>query len=137
MFETIMLPVDLQHEPAQARALDAAAGLARQHGARVVCVGVTGNRSGAAAPNPAAFAAALRRYAEEAGARHGIETEARAYVSHDPAADLDARLLRAVVETGADLIVMASHRPEAVDRHWPSHGGAIAARAPVSVMVVR
>jgi nucleotide-binding universal stress UspA family protein len=57
--------------------------------------------------------------------------------SHDPAADLDPTLLKAVEETGADLVVMASHVPGLTDYIWPSNGGTVARRAKVSVMVVR
>ena len=47
------------------------------------------------------------------------------------------RTVEAVHETGADLVVMASHIPGIADAIWPSHGGRLASHADVSVFVVR
>lgn len=50
---------------------------------------------------------------------------------------MDDILLKAVKDTGADLVVMASHVPNIMDYVWPSNGGKIAEHAECSVMVVR
>jgi nucleotide-binding universal stress UspA family protein len=58
-------------------------------------------------------------------------------VSHDPTVDVDDALMKAVSETGADLVVMASHVPGLADYIWPSNGGKLAAHSSASVFVVR
>ena len=55
----------------------------------------------------------------------------------DGGVDLDGALLKAVGETGADLVVMGTHVPGLSDYIWSSNGGKIAAHADVSVMLVR
>jgi len=50
---------------------------------------------------------------------------------------VDDALLKASRDTGADLVVMASHMPSVLDYIWPSNGGKIAEHAKCSVMVVR
>ncbi len=69
--------------------------------------------------------------------KHGHRATTKAVISHDPSIDLDRKLAEAVRDTGADLVVMASHVPGVVDAIWPSHGGRLAAHAEVSVFVVR
>ena len=58
-------------------------------------------------------------------------------VAHDPTTDLDDVLLKAVKDTGADIVVMQSHMPNILDYVWPSNGGKIAEHAKTSVFVVR
>lgn len=137
MFSRIMVPVDLAHIAKLGRSLDAAALIARHTEAEVVYVGVSSSAPSEVARTPQAFAAKLEAFARETGERHGIRTHAKAYITHDPATDLDDTLLAATRELGADLVVMASHIPNVVDYIWPSNGGTIARRAGISVFVVR
>ncbi|MGX9353041.1 universal stress protein [Shimia sp. W99] len=137
MFEHIMVPVDLAHVGRLDRALKCAADIAKLYGARVTYVAVTANTPGSVAHTPEEFAAKLDAFAKEEGAARGISTGAHAVTSHDPAIDLDPTLLKAVSDTGADLVVMASHIPNLTDYVWPSNGGTIAGHAKVSVLVVR
>ncbi|WP_323769244.1 universal stress protein [Antarctobacter sp.] len=137
MFKRIMVPVDLAHADRLEKALSVAADLARHYGATVIYVGVAAATPGALAHSPAEFAAKLKTFAEAKGAESGIATEAHAMTSHDPSTDLDPTLLKAVGETGADLVIMASHIPNITDYIWPSNGGTVAGHAKVSVMVVR
>ncbi len=137
MFTRIMVPVDLAHVPQLERALDCAAALAKQHGAKVVYVGVSAASPGSVAHSPEEFARKLDEFASAQGELHGIDTEGHAVTSHDPRIDLDPTLLKTVADTGADLVVMASHVPNLTDYIWPSNGGTLASHAPVSVMVVR
>ena len=58
-------------------------------------------------------------------------------IAHDPTTDVDDALLKAVDETGADLVVMASHKPGLAEYFWPSNGGKLAGHTGVSVMLVR
>jgi nucleotide-binding universal stress UspA family protein len=136
MFDRIMVPVDLAHVEDLDRALTLAGRLAREHGAEVCYVGVTAP-PGASAEGPEAFAAALEAFARAQGDAHGIRTKARMVVAEDPAVTLDSALLAALEESGADLVVMATHRPGLGDWIWPSAGIAVARHAKASVFLVR
>lgn len=137
MFTRIMVPVDLAHMPALGKSLDVAADMAKQHKLPVTYVGVTAAAPGSVAHNPAEYADKLAAFGAEQASENGIETDTKAVVSHDPSTDIDDALLKAVGETGADLVVMASHVPGLTDYLWPSNGGKIAAHASASVFVVR
>ena len=137
MFTKIMVPVDLAHADKLTKALGVAAGLAKQFDAEVVYVGVSAATPSKIAHTPQEFAAKLDAFAKEQSSSHGVDASAHAVTSHDPTIDLDPTLLKAVDETGADLVVMASHIPNVTDYIWPSNGGTIAGHAKVSVMVVR
>ena len=132
-----MAPVDLAHADRLTRALKVTADLARLYGAEAIYVAVTAPTPGPLGHNPEEFAARLRGFAEAQSGLHGHRTSSHAMVSHDPAVDLDATLLKAREEIDADLVVMASHVPGIAAYLFPSHGGSMAAHAGVSVMVVR
>lgn len=137
MFNRIMVPVDLAHVGQLDRALDCAADLARHYGATLVYVGVAAATPGSVAHTPEEFADKMAAFAASQGETAGVEAEGVALTSHDPTTDLDPTLLKAVEDTGADLVVMASHVPNLTDYIWPSNGGTVAKRAKVSVLVVR
>ena len=137
MFRKIMAPVDLGHLDRIARALEVTAAEARHHDASVVYVSVTGNVPGPQGHNPEEFKEKLDVFAKGQAEAHGIDATAYAIVSHDPTIDVDDKLLAAVKETGADLVIMASHHPDFADYFWPSNGGKVAEHADASVMVVR
>ena len=137
MYTKIMVPIDLAHTDRLAKAIDTASALARSFGATVTYAAVTANAPGALGHTPAEFEARLKAFADGQGQTHDHPVATHVVVSNDPAAELDAELLQAVDETGADLVVMASHIPGVVDHFWPSHGGAMARQAHVSVMLVR
>ena len=63
--------------------------------------------------------------------------ELHAAVAHDPTTEIDDALMKAVGETGSDLVVMASHVPGVMDYIWPSHGGKLASHSRASVLLVR
>lgn len=137
MYSRIMIPVDLAHADRLGKALGTAADLAKHYRIPVCYVGVTAPQPGPVAHTPSEFAAKLEEFAQAQAAVHGHQATARAYTSHDPTIDLDDTLLKAVEETGADLVVMASHIPDIVDHIWPSNGGKIASHSAASVFVVR
>ncbi|KAA0916594.1 universal stress protein [Aquicoccus porphyridii] len=137
MFSRIMVPVDLAHLPDLERALTCAADLAKHYGAKVTYVGVTAAAPGTLGHNPKEYEAKLSDFAQEQARSRGIDTHEYTVVSHDPATDLDEKLMGAIGETGADLVVMQSHMPNVMDYIWPSNGGKIAEHAKCSVMVVR
>ena len=137
MFKRIMAPVDLSHIDMLGRALDCAADLAKHYGVPITYVGVTSSAPGPLAHNPKEFSQRLGAFAASEALRHGVETSAHTAIAHDPATDVDDALMRAIGETGADLVVMASHVPNVMDYIWPSNGGKLAEHANGSVMVVR
>lgn len=138
MFKKIMVPVDLRHLDRLQRALGAAADLAAKWGCPVVFVSVTTEQPSELAHTPAEFDQRLQEFARTEAAERGIASaEARSYASHDPTVDLDDTLVRAVEETGADLIVIGTHKPGLADHIFSSNASYLAAHAPVSVMVVR
>ncbi|SEA85076.1 universal stress protein [Rubrimonas cliftonensis] len=137
MYDAIMVPVDLAHADKLDKALSVAADLAKLYAAPICYVGVTAATPGSVAHSPREYEQKLGAFARAQAEARGVEATSRALVSHDPAVDLDEALLDAVRETGADLVVMASHVPGLLDAVWPSHGGALASHASTSVMLVR
>ena len=132
--ETIM---DLGEFSRVFEAIEAAAGLSKQHSAAVCFVGVGSAAPTAISHNAEEYEEKLGAFAQEQAAAHGIDATSRAFFSHDLVTEVDDDLLKAVKETGADLVVMASHVPTITDYVWPSNGGKIAANANASVFVVR
>ncbi|GGL59184.1 universal stress protein [Wenxinia marina] len=137
MFKRIMVPVDLAHADKLTGAVSVAVDLASHYGAEVVFVGVTTNMPGQIARTPQEFGSKLDAFAGEQAQGRGITTRGHAVVSHDPAADLDDKLVEAVHETGADLVVMATHVPGIGDMLVPNHGGALARHTDISIFLVR
>ena len=137
MYSKIMVPVDLGHVERLEKALKTAADLAKHYGAPVCYVGVTSAAPGSVAHNPAEFQQRLDELAAAQAKAHGAEVSTLEVVSHDPAVDLDSKLLDAVNETGADLVVMASHVPGVLEHIFGSNAGYVAGHAKVSVFVVR
>ncbi|MDN3720862.1 universal stress protein [Roseibium salinum] len=45
--------------------------------------------------------------------------------------------MKAIDETDADLVVMATHVPNLKDYVWPSNGGRVASHSDVSVFLIR
>jgi len=134
MYSKIMVPVDLAHVDHLTRALDTAESFAQVHGSDIVYVSITAQTPTQIAHNPAEFSEKLQEFAKS---RPGGKGQSHAIAAHDPSIDIDKLLLKAIADTGADLVVMASHKPGIADYFWGSHGGSLAAHATVSVFVVR
>lgn len=137
MYKKIMVPVDLAHADKLALALDTAANLAKLYQIPVVYVGVIAAVPGPLGHNPEEYGAKLKAFADDQGVRHGIATDCKPVVSHDPAVDLDDALVKTVHETGSNLVVMATHIPNVADHFWPSNGGRLATHTDASVFLVR
>ncbi|WP_420336478.1 universal stress protein [Roseibium sp.] len=137
MFKRIMAPVDLAHVEKLGAALECAGDLAKHYNVPVVYVGVTSSQPSEVAHTPEEFAQKLGEFAAAEAARFGIETSAHSTIAHDPTLEIDDALMRAIDETGSDLVIMASHVPHLIDHFWPSNGGKLAKYAKCSVMVVR
>jgi len=137
MFKHILAPVDLGHLAKLDRALAVTAEEAKLHGARVTYVSISAAAPGPLGHNPEEFGARLEAFAREQAERHDIDAHAHAVISHDPTTDVDDALLAAIEETGADLVIMASHKHGFADYFWPSNGGKVAVRSGASVFIVR
>lgn len=137
MFRQVMVPVDLTHIEKLGRALDCAADLARLYGLPVAYVGVTSSAPSSLAHNPEEFGRKLQAFAQTQAEKHGVVASAHLEIAHDPTIDVDDALIRSIDKTGADVVVMATHLPGAIEYIWPSNGGKLAGHAKCSVMLVR
>lgn len=111
--------------------------MAKHWGVPIVYLGVTSSAPSSLAHNPEEFGQKLGAFAEQQAAKHGVEASAHIAIAHDPTTEIDDALMRAIGETGTDLVVMASHLPNVMDHFWPSNGAKLAEHAKCSVMVVR
>ncbi|AXS84745.1 MULTISPECIES: universal stress protein [Marinobacter] len=139
MYSKILVPVDLAHTDKMVKALNTSIDIAKHYKATLCYVTVTNSTPSAAAHNPKELAEKLSVFAEEQGRLHGINTDSIVMESADTAIELDDKLLEAIQETGADLVVMASHAPGIGDRLHVLHsnGANIVRHSDISVFVVR
>ena len=137
MYQTIAVPVDLEHVDRLTKALQIAVDLAKHYGATLHYVGATTETPGPLARTPDAYRAKLEAFAKAEGEAHGIDVSAKMIVSLDMTIDLDKQLRDAFAEIGADLVVMASHIPGIEEHLFGSNAGWIASHSPMSVFVVR
>ena len=137
MFSKIMVPVDLAHQDALGKAVDIACSMAREHKAEIWFVSVSGELASEIARSSGEYSEKLQAFAERKAEEYGISARALTLASPDPGAELDRKLLGAIEEIGADLVVMASHQPGLMEYIFSSHGGYVAAHAKVSVFVIR
>lgn len=137
MYTKIIVPVDLAHEDRLAKALTTAADLAKHYRIPICYVGVAAAAPGGIAHNPTEFAKRLAAFGDAQAAKHGIEALTLPCISHDPTTDLDSTLIKAIRDSGADLVVMASHVPGLAEHLFASNAGYIASHAKVSVFVIR
>jgi nucleotide-binding universal stress UspA family protein len=137
MFRRIMAPVDLAHLDRIARAVDVTVDEARHHGAHVDFVMVTAATPGPLGHSPDEVRQKLEAFVAAQREAHGIDATAHLVISHDPTTDVDDALLKAVRDTDADLVIMASHKPGLAEYFWPSNGGKLASHSGVSVLLVR
>ncbi|MFC3615989.1 universal stress protein [Lutimaribacter marinistellae] len=137
MYSRIMVPVDIAHPGGLSKALGVAADLAMHYGAEICYVAVSSSAPGDLGHNPEEARTKLAHFAAAQGEAHGHAAKSHLAISHDPAVDLDRTLLKAVQDTGADLVIMASHVPAWSDFLRGSHGGHMANHAKCSVMIVR
>lgn len=137
MYQSIMVPVDLAHLDSLEKPLTVAADMARHYNARLCYVGVTTSQPGSVARTPEEYEQKLEAFAREHAPDNGQPPTARVYNSHDPVADLDDILLKAIDDVGADLVVMGTHLPHHIDAIMPANGSKVAAHSTVSVFLVR
>ena len=137
MYNKIMVPVDLAHAQRLGKALATATDLAKHYRIPICFVGVTAETPTEVAHTPKEFVERLEAFGAAHSKQHNLDIGTAAYPSHDPAADLDDKLIAAARENGADLIVMASHVPGLPEHIFAPNAGAVASHAEMSVFVVR
>ncbi|MCX2725281.1 universal stress protein [Roseibium salinum] len=137
MFKRILIPIDLGHVDKLEKAISAGVYLAKLDNIPVVFAAVTSAVPGALAHTPEEFRSKLDAFANGQADKHGITASAHAVFAHDPAVELEDALLKAIDETDADLVVMATHVPNLKDYVWPSNGGRVASHSDVSVFLIR
>ncbi len=135
MFSTILLPVDLGHDASWEKALPAALGFG---GAlHLLSVAPDFGESAVSSYFPPDF---------EAKARAGLKARLEAFAAekapgataHVAFGDIDRSILDAASRIGADLIVMASHKPNELRSFFVgSHAERVVRHAPIPVLVIR
>ncbi len=137
MFKHIMVPVDLPKKQTLDRAVHVAADLARLYGAKMTFVSVSGGLQPDGTHSNAKYGRLLAEFAAEVSKAEGVSINAVNIPVPDPSVEVDATLRKAISEIEADLVVIASHQPGWLEYIIASHGGKLAAHAPISVFVVR
>ncbi len=137
MFKHIMVPYDMSSKEKLAKAVKVAGDLARSYGSRMTLVSVGGGINGLTSHSAEEQRRLLEAYAAQVMHAEGIDVDSRLYDVPDPSVEVDRKLIDAIEDTGADLVVMASHQPGWVEYLVNSHAGRVAAHAPVSVFVIR
>lgn len=142
MFNTILLPIDLEHPASWKKALPAAEKLADDNGAALHVISVVPGFGSALVA--AEFPADFERKTLEKASAHLAEVIAADAASPDRITQhighgrVHEELLKAIDDTGADLVVMASHAPDAWREFLVgSQADRVVRRSPVSVLVIR
>lgn len=141
MHENVLFPIDLQHEDSWRTALPVAQHLAGTEG-RLHLLGIVHDvgSSMVATFLPKGFEqkaladmkSALDSFAD---GHFPAGSKVEVHVGHGHVTET---ILKSAADLGADLIVMASHRPDELRSMLiSSHANAVVRHAPVSVMVVR
>lgn len=141
MYKRILFPVDLSDESSWRKALDVALTLRKSFGAQLHVLTVFPDLP------VDSYRLYLPKDTEErlaAAAQAGIEAFVRDHVPDDGPVETHiatGSVYRAIMETaeriGADLIIMASHRPETADYLLGPNAARVVRHAGISVMVVR
>jgi len=137
MFKHILVPVDLAEKSSVLRAVSVASDQAKLYSAKLTLISVAGGLQAKVSHSSVKYAKLLGEFAEEQGTQHGLKINSHVYGVPDPSVEVDRKLLEAITDFDADLVVMASHQPGWVEYLIDSHGGRMATHAPVSVFVVR
>lgn len=139
MYKTIMVPIDLAHVDKLEKSLTTATDLAKLYDASICYVGVTASAPTSVAHSQKEFEKKFSQFAEDQGRKNGIKTSSHVVTTPDPVTEIDDRLVEAVAEVGADLVVMSSHVPGVADHlHlMSSNASYIVKHSNVAVFVIR
>jgi len=141
MYKSILLPIDLPHEKSQDKVVEVASTLAKTFGAKLTVMTVVPDFGmpivGGFFPEGFEKKAletantALHDYAKAHLADVG---EVQHVVAHG---SIYREILRVAKEAEADVVVMASHRPEAQDYLLGTNAARVTRHAGCSVLIVR
>ena len=141
MFKEILLPIDLGDPGSSNKALSMAVDLSRGAGAKLHVLAVVPGMGMSIISQyfPEDFeekslAGAAQQLNDYIGANIPSDIATRAIVANGT---IYEEILRAATETGCDLIVMASHRPELKDYLLGPNAARVVRHATCSVLVVR
>lgn len=140
MFKTVLVPIDFEHDGSWERSLEAAFSIARLDDAKLHILHVIRSTPPVVAQYlpkdyaPTAEIAALAALKEKVKARGVTESEARFIVRHG---EIYPEILDVAGEIGADLIVMAAHKPGMSDYLLGTTAARVARHAKCSVFLVR
>jgi len=137
MFEKMLVPVDLAHIDGLRRALAAASDLGKLYETEICYLSVTSTAPGTVARSPEEYQEKLEEFAREQAETHGQRVSAKVLVSVDPAVELDDKLVEAIDDVGADLVVMATHHHGRHDIIMPSNGSHVAKETNASIFLLR
>ncbi|TQE98546.1 MAG: universal stress protein [Spiribacter salinus] len=137
MFKKMLVPVDLAHIDGLQRALTTASDLGKHYETEICYISVTSSAPGSVARTPEEYQEKLEKFAHEQARTHGQRVSARVVVSIDPAVELDDKLIEAIEDVGADLVVMATHHHGRHDIIMPSNGSEVAKHTNASIFLVR
>jgi len=140
MYKCILVAVDLDEESSWHKALPAAVALAQAFGTRLWVATVI--RDVDAILKGAVIAQIYEQLVSEAGDRLKILVKSQVPVVLQPQTvvghgSIYGEILRIAEDVGADLVVMASHRPEMKDYLIGANTARIVRHARISVLVVR
>jgi universal stress protein F len=140
MYASILVPVDVAHESSWKHALPQAIGLARANGARLTVLTVLRQTS-------LMFEGVYLAFQMEQLMAAAREKLAHIVSAHDVAGlqvtqdvrlgSIGGEILASIRDTGADLVVMASHRPEMTDYLIGPNAAHVVMNTKASVFVVR
>jgi nucleotide-binding universal stress UspA family protein len=142
MFKSVLLTIDLNHEPSWSKALPQAIELVRASKGILHLLFVEPDYGTPMVEGY--FPADFEKHAlERASAAMDALVKAHvpddiAYKEHLAVGNLHTEVLKAIDQTGCDLVVMASHSPDRVREFLVgSKADRVVRRSPVSVLVVR
>jgi nucleotide-binding universal stress UspA family protein len=141
MFKDILVPIDVNDERIWKKALATAIGLAERFGATLHLVTVVPEFGLPAVSQyfPADFESKMREHAHDE-LKAIMDREVPPDVMHQlviAEGSIYKEIIRVAEDTGSDLIVMGSHRPELKDYLLGANATKVAQHASCSVMIVR
>ena len=141
MYKTIFVPIDVNQPSSWELVLPTAIKFAKEDGAKLILFAVVPDFGMAMVGSffPKDYAQKAMEHAEyelKAVARNHVPSDVKVncYVRHGT---IYKRIIKAASELGADLIVLASHRPETKDYLLGPNAARVVRHAPQSVFVVR
>ncbi len=140
MYKTILLPIDLAQDSSWKKALPVAVSLCETYGAALHLVTVIPDLAHGMVRQyfPEDYEEKLKQGTHDNMrdfiAEHLAGQDVTSHIVHGP---IYQRIIETAEETGADLIVMGSHRPELADYLIGPNAARVVRHTACSVMVVR